>query len=159
MVDVEPVLFGNASATNIVTGETKPLNLQDPDSLTIDPRGNVVLDSQADGELLFIRNVFSEDRVVGLLKLPPMAGVTTTVDDTAFASSSRGYLLFSDVSADKVYRIDIGPFGFEPGTAYSTSDTLHFVGVLSLDNGAITPIVTGLGSGRGMIFVEGAEGE
>jgi hypothetical protein len=154
MVEVEPVLFGNASATDIATGAPVKLNLQDPDSLTIDPRGNVLLDDQADSQLIFIRNVFSDDRVVGVLKLPSPAPATpTTVDDTTFASSSRGYLLFSDVSGDTVYRVDSDPFGFEPGTAYSASDTLGFVGVLNLDNGAITPIVTGLGSARGMIFV------
>jgi hypothetical protein len=160
MVDVEPVLFGNASVTDIVTGASVTLNLQDPDSLTIDPRGNVVLDDQADSQLIFIKNVFSDERLVGRLGLTRAdTGKATTVDDTAFAPSPSSFMLFSDVGADKVYRLDHPGFGFEPGTAYSTSDTDGFVGVLNLDNGVITPIVTGLMSGRGMIFVEGAEGE
>jgi hypothetical protein len=52
-----------------------------------------------------------------------------------------------------VYRIDSPTFGFEPGTAYSASDTAGFVGTLNLDTGAITTIVTGLNSGRGVLFV------
>ena len=72
---VEPVLDGNATATDISTGAPVKLNLTDPDSLTIDPRGNIVLDSQADSELVFIRNPFTDEQKVGLLKLSsPVTG-------------------------------------------------------------------------------------
>jgi len=86
---LEPVLDGNASAKDIPTGGPVKLNLTDPDSLTIDPRGNILLDSQADSELVFIRNPFTEDQKVGLLKITstvtgPM-NATITLDDTAFA--------------------------------------------------------------------------
>jgi hypothetical protein len=111
MADVEPILSGDAQAKDIPTGASVTLNLTDPDSLSIDPRGNVVLDSQADAEL------------------------------------------------DKVYRLDSSTFGFEPGTAYSTSDTAGIVAVLNLDNGVLTPIATGFVSTRGMIFVALGEGE
>jgi hypothetical protein len=56
MVILQPVFNGNAKATDIPTGATTSLNLTDPDSMTIDPRGNIVLDSQADSELIFIRH-------------------------------------------------------------------------------------------------------
>jgi hypothetical protein len=61
------------------------------------------------------------------------------------------------VGGDKVYRIDNPTFGFEPGTAYSTSDTKGIVAVLNVDNGVLTPIATGFVSTRGMIFVAGGE--
>lgn len=154
---VEPVLDGNATATDIPTGAPVKLNLTDPDSLTIDPRGNIVLDSQADSELVFIRNPFTDEQKVGLLKLSsPVTGpmnATITVDDTAFASNPKAFLLLTDVNAGVIYRIDSGPFGFEPGTAYSASDTLGLVGTLNLDNGVVTPVITGFGSARGLIFV------
>jgi hypothetical protein len=38
-------------------------------------------------------------------------------------------------------------------SAYSASDTLGLVGTLNLDNGVVTPIVTGFGSARGLLFV------
>ena len=152
MVDVQPVLNGDASAVDIPTGTTVTLNLTDPDSLTVDPRGNVVLNSQGDAELVFIRNPFSAAATVGHLGIT-VAGTAATVDDTAFASSARAFMLFSDVMGDTVYRLDSAPFGFEPGTAYSTSDTLGIVGILNLDNGVLTPIATGFQSTRGMIFV------
>lgn len=153
MVIVEPVLNGNANAADIPSGAAVQLNLLDPDSLTVDPRGNVVLDSQADGELIFIRHPFSANPEVGRLLITKSTGGATTLDDTAFAPSGRTFLLFSDVAGDTVYRLDSGPFGFEPGVAYSASDTDGLVGTLDLDNGVVTPIVTGLGSARGMLFV------
>jgi hypothetical protein len=152
-VNVEPVLYGNANATDIPTGAAVTLNLTDPDSLTIDPRGNIVLDDQADGELVFIRDPFTDHQTVGRINLPTTPAGPVTVDDTAFAPNPRAFLLVSDLSGNTIYRIDSPTFGFEPGVAYSASDTAGFVGVLNLDTGGLTPIVTGLGSGRGMLFV------
>jgi hypothetical protein len=158
MVVVTPVLNGNADAIDIPTGQVVHLNLTDPDSLTIDPRGNIVLNSQSDMELIFIRNVASNSRHVGHLGIKTAAG-PVTVDDTAFAPSSSAFMLFSDVGGDAIYRLDNTQFGFEPGTAYSTSDTAGIVGELNLDNGLLTPIATGFSSTRGMIFVRTADVE
>jgi hypothetical protein len=157
-VVVTPVLYGNANAVDISSGVAAPLNLTDPDSLTIDPRGNIVLNSQADAELVFIRNVSSNSRLVGLLKIHTAAG-PVTLDDTAFAPSPNAFMLFSDVGGDTIYRLDNKQFGFEPGTAYSTSDTAGIVGVLNLDNGVLTPIATGFISTRGAIFVKPANAD
>jgi hypothetical protein len=151
-VNVEPVLSGDASATDISTGAPVSLNLTDPDSLTSDPRGNIVLDSQADGELVFIKQPFTNEQQVGRILITIPSG-PTTVDDTAFAPDSRACLLVTDLAGNTIYRIDSVPFGFEPGAAYSASDTSGLIGVLNLDNGALTPIVTGLGSPRGLLFI------
>jgi hypothetical protein len=154
---VEPVLNGDASATDIPTGKSAKLNLTDPDSLTIDPRGNIVLDSQADSELVFIKHPFTDEQTVGRLNITSSAtgpgGATITLDDTAFAPNPKAFLLVSDVNAGVIYRIDAGTFGFEPGAAYTASDTLGLLGTLNLDNGVVTPIVTGFGSARGLLFV------
>ena len=146
---IESVLNGDANATDISTGMTVQLNLTDPDSMTIDPRGNIVLDSHADGELVFIRHPFEEDQQVGRILITKSTGGATTLDDTTFAPKGNAFLLFSDVAGNTIYRLD----GFEPGVAYSASDTEGFVGTLDLDNGVVTPIVAGLGSARGMLFV------
>lgn len=162
---LEPVLNGDASATDIPTGNSVTLNLTDPDSMTIDPRGNIVLDSQADSELVFIRHPLTDEQTVGRLNITSTAtgpgGATITLDDTAFAPHPKAFLLVTDVSGGVIYRIDGGTFGFEPGVAYSASDTLGLVGTLNLDNGVVTPIVTGFGSARGLLFVtpEGDRGD
>ncbi len=122
-VNVAPVLYGNATATDIPTGTTVTLNLMDPDSLTADPRGNIVLDDQMDGQLVFI----TPSGTVGRLSITP---ASITLDDTAFASSPGDFLLVSDLKGDAVYRIDCPTFGFEPGVAYSASDSSGLVGTL-----------------------------
>ena len=154
---LEPVLSGDASAVDIPTGKSVKLNLTDPDSLTIDPRGNIVLDSQADSELVFIRHPFTDEQTVGRLNITSSAtgpgGATITLDDTAFATNPKAFLLITDVNAGVIYRVDGGTFGFEPGVAYSASDTVGLLGTLNLDNGIVTPIVTGFGSARGLLFI------
>lgn len=156
-VILETVLNGNASATDIPTGNAVTLNLTDPDSMTIDPRGNIVLDSQADSELVFIRHPLTDEQTVGRLNITSLVtgagGATITLDDTAFARCPKAFLLVTDINAGVIYRIDSGAFGFEPGVAYSASDTLGLVGTLNLDNGVVTPIATGFGSPRGMLFI------
>ena len=41
LIEVTPVLEGDASATTVPTGVKAPLNLQDPDSMTTDPEGDL----------------------------------------------------------------------------------------------------------------------
>jgi hypothetical protein len=164
---VDPVLYNDATAVDIPTGSSVSLNLTDPDSLTIDPRGNLVLDSQADSELVFIRQGSTNSgQKVGRILVTTPPSTPTTVDDTAFAPSSRrAFLLAADLNGNTVYRIDSPSFGFEPGVAYSASDTAGIIGVLDLDNGVLTPIVTSsplpgsttISSFRGLLFAAPAE--
>jgi antitoxin component of MazEF toxin-antitoxin module len=158
MVDLETVLLGNADAVDIPTGLTVTLDLTDPDSLSVERGGTLVLNSQADAELVFIRHPLGKEQTVDRLKIT-LDGDPTTVDDTAFVPDGRAFLLVSDVKGNAVYRIDRTNLGFSPGTPYSSSDTAGIVGVLNLDNGFLTPVATGFGSTRGMVFVVPTEQE
>ena len=152
MVEVEPVLGSNDNAVNLATGQTVALNLTDPDSMTIDPRGNIVLDDQQDAVLVFIAHPGTATQQVGIINITS-GGSALTLDDTVFVPNRSTFLLFSDVAGDTIYRLDRPVFGFEAGTPYSASDTAGIVGVLDVDNGVVTPIATGFGSTRGMAFV------
>ena len=157
---LEPVLNGNSAATDIASGATVSVNLTDPDSMTKDLKGNIVFTSQADSELVFVGHVGTSEQTVGLLGITSTAtgpgGALITIDDTAFVPPGAAYLLVSDVGSGIIYRIDRTPFGFEPGQAYSASDTAGVVGTLNLDTGVLTPIVTGMSSARGLQFVKPA---
>lgn len=152
VVTLQPVLYGNATAIDIPTGTTVTLNLTDPDSLSIDQRGNIVLDSQQDAELVFIQNPLSSSPLAGRLSITT-SGTSTTLDDTDFAPNPKAFLLVSDLNGEAIYRVENPTWGFEPGVAYSASDTVGTVSTLNLDTGALSNIVTGLGSGRGELFV------
>src|SRR3984957_3192235 len=155
LVAVEPVLAGEAGAIDIPTDATIKLNLQDPDSMTLDPLGNIVLDSQGDQELIIVSHPESAGQRVLRLPLSYMTSggpVSVETDDTAFATSSEGFLLFADKGLNAVYKISKN--AFSPGTAFTAADGGPFVGTLDLTTGVISPIVTGLSNPGGMMFVD-----
>ncbi|MGB8580149.1 MAG: hypothetical protein WCD47_04965 [Candidatus Sulfotelmatobacter sp.] len=147
-VNVSPVLLGTETATNIPTASPITLNLQDPDSMAIDPLGNLVLDSQADAELIILDHPGAFDQSVYHLGLT-LKGVPVQIDDTVWATSTHGVILASDEGGETIYAIskDI----FSPGAAYSA--TPNSVGRLNMDTGVITSVVTGLVSTHGMAFI------
>jgi hypothetical protein len=154
-VEIEPVLEGNASAIDIPTDASVQLNLQDPDSMTLDPLGNIVLDSQGDQELLFVSNPGSSSQRVLHLPLSymtPSGPMAVETDDTAFVTSTEGFILFADKGLNTVYKLS--KKAFVPGTAFTAADGGPFVGTLDLTTGVVTPIVTGLKGPGGMMFVD-----
>ena len=155
MVNIKSVLAGEASAIDIPTDSTLQLNLQDPDSMTLDPLGNIVLDSQGDQQLIIVSNAATANQRV--LRLPlsylTSAGpVAVETDDTAFVTSTQGFILFADKGLNTVYKISRN--AFSPGTAFTAADGGPFVGTVDFTTGVITPIVTGLTNPGGMMFVD-----
>lgn len=169
-VVLQPVLYGNGQATDFTTGKSTTLNLTDPDSMTVDPRGNIVFVSQADSVLVFVHRPLESDQTVGVLPLSSSAtgpgGAPITTDDTAFAPRRAMSLLVTDVQGGGIYKIERPArpaFGFKSGFVrgqpYSASDTLGLVGTLDVDTGFITPIVNGFGSARGLLFLVPEDGD
>jgi len=154
-LDVKPVLAGTANAIDIPSDATVKLNLQDPDSMTLDPLGNIVLDSQADQEIIIVGNPGSAEQRVERVPLSyqtSKGNVRVEVDDTAFVTSTKGFILFADKTLNKVYKLE--KRAFAPGEAYTAADGGPFVGTLDLSSGVITPIVTGVQGPGGLIFVD-----
>ena len=88
-VQVETLLLGTADAIDIPTDASVQLNLQDPDSMTLDVLGDIVLDSQADQELIVVTNPgASNQRALRLpLSYQASSGLTPVeTDDTAFVT-------------------------------------------------------------------------
>jgi len=155
MVNIKPVLAGEASAIDLPTDATVQLNLQDPDSMTLNPLGDIVLDSQGDQELIIVSNPATSNQRV--LRLPlsyltPAGPVSVETDDTAFITSTKGFILFADKGLKTVYKISRN--AFSPGTAFTAADGGPFVGTVDFTTGVITPIVTGLSGPGGMMFVD-----
>ena len=148
MVVVTPVLSGTANATDIPTDASTPLNLQDPDSMIFDPFGDLVLDSQADAELIVVHRPGSNDQIVYHLPIT-QNGVPVQIDDTVFATASHGVILVSDRDGETVYAITRSIFA--PGAAYSATPTS--VAALDPSSGVLTDVVTGMLSPHGMAFI------
>lgn len=147
---VTPVLNGNATATDITTGTTVTLNLTDPDSMTIDSKGDVVLVSQADAELIFLQNAGSSKQAVSRLS------VGTQVDDTIWIPATHGRMIIVDGKLNAIYTVSMDG-GFTPGTVYteapSNSGVASFVGTVDPQAGTITPVIVGLASPSGLGFI------
>jgi hypothetical protein len=151
MVNVSEVLNASAIATDVRTDRPITLNLQDPDSMIFDPFGDLVLDSQADAELIIVHHLGFTDQSVYHLGLT-LKGAATQADDTIFATSSHGVILVSDRdagSAGIIYAIskDI----FSPEAAYTA--TPNSVGEVNFDTGVVTNVVSGMVSPHGMAFI------
>lgn len=143
-IGVNGALAGNATATVMNPGGgTTTLNLQDPDSLIFAPDGRLVLDSQADQQLVFVSNVGTAAQSVSVLNLP------TTVDDTVFGSAGRQRLLFTDRGSGLVYALT-GVFG--AGQAISAGDSANVIAAVSQTDGAFTNLVSGLDGPHGEAF-------
>jgi hypothetical protein len=154
-VQVSPVFAGQAEAIDITTGTNVQLNLLDPDSMTVDTLGNIVLDSQGDDMIIIVSNPgASNQRVLRLpLKIQSSGAlIPVEVDDTNFATSSQGFILFTDKGLNTIYKLSSPAFA--PGVAYTAADGAMAVGTLDLRSGVITPIVTGLSGPGGLVFVD-----
>ena len=147
-VKVFPVLSGTATVTDVPSNTPTSLNLQDPDSMAFDPFGDLVLDSQADGELIIVHHAGLPDQTAYHLGLS-LDGAATQIDDTIYATSSHGTILVSDRDGETVYAITRNIFA--PCAAYSATPTS--VAALDLSTGVLTNIVTGMVSPHGMAFL------
>jgi hypothetical protein len=144
-----PVLKGGATATALnPPAASTTLPLTDPDSMMIDPQGDLVLDSQADMQLLFIHNPGTASQTVKVLP------VGTPVDDTVWPTSSNGCMIIAD-NASGVFSVcsNLWVTGTPLTAAPNDSTVISFVGTVSLGSGQITPLIVGMNNPHGMAFI------
>ena len=126
------------------------LNLTDPNSFTIDPKGNLVLVSQADSALITIQNPGTPGQPV--TKTP----VGNQQDDTIYTTSNSGRLFVVDAGKNAIYTVRwSGPKGTVFSEAPNNSGVVGFVGTIDMTTGFITPLITGWTKPTGLIFVPG----
>ena len=145
-----PALMSSTAATLLPGNTPVTLNMTDPDSAAIDPNGNLVIDSQQDSELVFVKGTGTAGQTVDVLPLT-LYGNPWPVDDTRWSpASGNSFMLLSDNGQLIVYRIDaLG--GFPPKQAYSAGQ-----GTLLQTNtstGVMAPIFVGMKTPHGIAFV------
>jgi hypothetical protein len=158
------ILNGDATATNVTTGTTETLNLQDPDSMIVNPLGELVMTSQGDGELIIVQHPGLSCQNAFVVPLTSEAGGSTIgntqLDDTVFTNQSAGELLVADKHLNTVYAITAPYFAASAYSAVSVFSSPSapnpiesFVGQTNLTTGFVAPIVTGMGNPGGMAFI------
>ena len=141
-VSVAPVLMGNAAATDATTGAKIALNLVDPDSMTTDSKGNLVLDDQNGKQLVYV-NPSNPQQVTRL-------ALSSIAEDTVFPTTTQGEILVADKGGTNVYAIQ---GSFQPGGAYTAFTNDGTVVSLDQTSGLATTIAAGLGTPSGMAFI------
>jgi hypothetical protein len=135
---------------------TVTLNEVDPDSLSVDSRGQLVLVNQAGQELVFLADAGTPGQTV------TRVAVGTQLDDTVWIPTpSTGQLLVADGKANAIYSIQ-GPF--TAGQIFTEtpddSGAAGFVGLLDVANASangyaiVTPVVIGFKKPTGLFFLK-----
>ncbi len=163
-VTVQGVVWGNDPAINKATGSAlNNPNIFDPDSLDVTPGGNLLLANESGATVTEIMNPNAITGVNGgtasatlkTLNLYTMTGGVQTpanTDETGFATSAKGTLLFADVKDNIVYQLTATD-GFALNQAFSADKTNHWLDTLNFNTGLLTPVVTGLGQPAGIGFL------
>jgi hypothetical protein len=158
-----------ANTNSPAYGQRQQLMLTDPDSNTVVPgssprfRGDFMLDAQGDQQQVYARNVDSPNQQLFVLNL------SQPVDDTAWATASRGTLYVTDGS-HVVWALS---GGFKVGTAYSAvtpgnantpvpcnppnpAPCPNYLATLNLNTGVLTPVPGQTVTAKGLVFVSGS---
>jgi hypothetical protein len=145
-----PVLVGNATATDTVTKSQVQLTLTDPDSLTTNTNGDLVLIDQGDSQYITISSPGTPSEKVTRTQ------VGDQLDDTVWANG-KGRLLVTDGVSNFTYWVD-GLFsnGSIITQAPNDSGVTNFLGTVDPATGYVTPFAIGFGKATGMIWVPSA---
>jgi hypothetical protein len=145
-----------ANVWNVVTNANETTDqIGDPDSMTIDPAGELVLDNRSDDSLYIVRNPSAAKPV---LRVPlKLAGLAVAVNDTIFTtsettgeSSTAGTVFITDTSANAIYMLS-KPY-FPSNEVYTAANVVNDVGLVNLNTGVVTPVVSGFLSVHGLAF-------
>jgi hypothetical protein len=147
-VVLTPVLMGNDTATDTMSNQPVTLNEVDPDSMTIDASGNLVLVNQAGSELVFISNPGTATQKV------TRTLVGTQLEDPVWVKSTqKGKLLLVDGKTNTIYAIRAA---WQPGTVYTEtpddSGVSSFFGTINLSTGIVMPVAIGFEKATGLTF-------
>jgi sugar lactone lactonase YvrE len=160
-VVLKAVLFGNATAIDTLSNMPVTLNEVDPDSMTIDTAGNLVLVNQGGSELVFIQNPGMPTQTV------TRTLVGTQLEDTIFIEAARkgknGTFLVVDGKTNTIYSVrtqlqSVGKLVYTETP--DDSGVSGLFGTLDLSTGIVTPVAIGFKKATGLaLFPQGVGDE
>lgn len=104
VLQTQGILAGTATATNVQSGKTVSLNLDDPDSITLDAHGNLAYIDESNNQIDTIHNPGTANQTVSQLLLYGTNGQLTNIDTAAYATGP-GSMLISDNSGGAIYEL------------------------------------------------------
>jgi hypothetical protein len=145
-----------ATVWNIVANAAETTDMiGDPDSMTLDPASELVLDNRSDDSLYIARGKGAPNPV---LRVPlTLAGKPVEVNDTISTTSAKtglsstaGIIYITDTTANAIYALS-KPY-FPPNEYYTAANVVNDVGLVDLNTGVVTPVVTGFKGVHGLAF-------
>ena len=156
---VTPILTMGATGTNLATGQpNQPTTDTDPDSLTLTPTGDLMLSSEADGQLIFVAQAGKPDQSVSFLQLvDPSTGLSISgIDDALFATAREGVFYLSDTGNNRVLKIEVDQVPV--GTLFVSVSGLNELATVDILTGLAKPFVSNLNGPHGLRFVSPYDG-
>jgi hypothetical protein len=146
-LSLTPVLKGNATAADLLNNNAPVgLTLTDPDSMSVDNNGQLVLVSQGDSELIFVKAPGTPQQKVSKMT------VGTQLEDTVWPSGP-GRLLVVDGGGITYWISGIFNAGDVYTQAPNDSGIDNFVATINMTTGFETPIAIGFQKATGLAFV------
>jgi hypothetical protein len=137
------------TGTNLLTGQqNQPLPVADPDSLKTLPDGSLILTSDHDESLDFVAHPGTAEQTVSFITLP---NGSSGLDDAIMPTSTSGTFYVSNGAADDVLKVAVTDLNTKD--IYISVGSDNAVDQLDLKTGVLTPIITGLNSPHGLLFV------
>jgi len=150
-------LVGNPSSVwNVVTNEAETTDqIGDPDSITLDAAGELVLDNRSDDSLYIVRAPGATNPV---LRVPlTLDDTPVEVNDTIFTTSATfggastaGTIFITDTSANAIYTLS--KTYFPSNEVYTAANVVGDLGLVALSTGVVTPVATGFKGIHGLAF-------
>jgi hypothetical protein len=147
---VTEILAGDAQAFDTGTNTTVTLNVFDPDSMSADPSGDLIITDQAGAQVITVINPGTPQQTV------QRVSTAVALDDTQWVPSGPAQRMYlADSSQNVIYAID---FAFVPGQVYTTAEDLdddtvaRWTGVWDQTTGKSIPVLIGSVKGSGLVF-------
>ena len=119
--------------------------------MTVDPNGNLLFTDQADNQLVTVLAPGTANQSATVLPLSDAANNPVSVDDTLFNPGSTGEMLVTDQQTGNIYQVTVP--GGSSAQAFSAAQNIGQLGTTNLTTGLFTPVISGLGSPRGLAFL------
>ena len=137
---------------NLVTGAAnQPLPVADPDSLKALANGSLILTSDHDASLTIIAHPGTAQQTASFVTLP--AG-SSGLDDAIVPTTSSGTFYVSNAGANDVLKVAVT--GLDTHDIYVSVGSDNAVDQLDPTTGKLTPVIVGLNSPHGLMFVPDA---
>jgi hypothetical protein len=143
--------FGD-TGTNLVTGQhNQPLPMTDPDSLKLLPDGSLILTSEADSALIFIKDPGTTQQSESFIQLSG----SLTPDDAVMPTASSGTFYISNQDGNNIVAAEVTWLNRHDIYVDARGTTASDNALVQVDpkTGKVTTLVSGLKSPHGLLFV------